>query len=717
MLKLIVLAPLVGSILLAFIGKRLSERLVGLLACSTVGISAITAFYTFFAALLPAKEGADGIRRVTEHVATWMQVGTFKADFGLALDPLSGIMVLFVTGVGFLIHVFATGYMHGDKSFHRFFCYLNLFMFAMLTLILADNFLLMFVGWEGVGVCSYLLIGYYFLKQEAGDAAKKAFIFNRIGDFGVVLGVLLIFNNFGTINFAEVMEKAAQLPTEPFGMASVMAGTLTTIALLLFIGATGKSAQIPLFVWLPDAMAGPTPVSALIHAATMVTAGVYMVARCNAIYSKAPTALLVVAVIGGLTALFAATIGLGQWDIKKVLAYSTVSQLGYMFLACGVGAYTAAIFHVMTHAFFKALLFLGSGSVIHGMHHEQDMRYMGGLKKYMPVTRWTMICGWIAIAGIPPFAGFFSKDEILWKTFSTTVLPGDAGKILWGLGVVTALLTAIYMTRLMVVTFEGGERYKESHGHDDHGHDDHHDDHGKKDHGHGHHHGPFKPHESPWVMTGPLVVLAVLSVVGGLVGIPHALGGHNQFEAFLAPVTESHHAAGEHAAPKPLEPGQKVAPGHGVAATGHGAEPKAAAPAVAAKPKAEVHHDPAMESTERMLAIGSAILAAIGIAIGWTWFSKNPLWKPPTVLEAKYWVDEVYEAVIIKPIENLSREGLWKIFDVKVIDGIVNGLGAFMYGLGDYLRGLQSGFARTYAAFIFAAAVLLIGYFFLGKFI
>ncbi|HYY59392.1 MAG TPA: NADH-quinone oxidoreductase subunit L, partial [Pyrinomonadaceae bacterium] len=426
LLSLIIFAPLAGAALCWFVGRRLrSETFISLVACGAVAVSTLVAFIIAF-----KPEGAlrgDGPSVILDHLWTWIEVGGFRADFGLAMDRLSGIYALFITFVGLLIHIFATGYMHGDRGFYRFFAYLNLFMFSMLTLVLADNFLLMFVGWEGVGLCSYLLIGYYTDRREAGDAAKKAFIANRVGDWGVVLGIMLVFVLTGTISFFPkpehgITESALQIiagmSVDPFTWKALFAGGITSAAILLFIGATGKSAQIPLFVWLPDAMAGPTPVSALIHAATMVTAGVYMIVRCSAIYTHAPTALFIVAIIGAATAIFAATIGLAQNDIKKVLAYSTISQLGYMFLACGVGAFVAAIFHVMTHAFFKALLFLGSGSVIHGMHHEQDMRRMGGLKKYMPVTYWTMWAGWLAISGVPLFAGFFSKDEILWKTWS-----------------------------------------------------------------------------------------------------------------------------------------------------------------------------------------------------------------------------------------------------------------------------------------------------------
>src|SRR5437868_3637142 len=455
LLSLIIFAPLAGAVINWFIGRRLrNERVIGLVACASVGISTILSFYFAFK--------SDGALRSTQpimdHLWTWIQVGSFRADFGLAMDRLSGIYALFITFVGLLIHIFATGYMRGDSGYYRFFAYLNLFMFAMLTLILGDNFLLMFVGWEGVGLCSYLLIGYYIDKDEAAPAAKKAFIANRVGDWGFVLGVMLVFfftSSLGkaSISFfdkpaygvASALNTIAAIPSaDPFTWHTIFAGGITSIAVLLFIGATGKSAQIPLFVWLPDAMAGPTPVSALIHAATMVTAGVYMVVRCSAIYTHAPAAMFIVAIVGAATALFAATIGIAQNDIKKVLAYSTISQLGYMMLACGVGAFVAAIFHVMTHAFFKALLFLGSGSVIHGMHHEQDMRRMGGLRKYMPITFITMLTGWLAISGIPIFAGFFSKDEILWKTWSNGLFP-SAGKILWIVGALTALLTAIYM--------------------------------------------------------------------------------------------------------------------------------------------------------------------------------------------------------------------------------------------------------------------------------
>ncbi|MBX3279362.1 MAG: NADH-quinone oxidoreductase subunit L [Acidobacteria bacterium] len=674
MLKWITLAPLIGAIINGLLGKRLGERAVAIIACGSVGVSTVLAFTAFFTKLLPLPPDA---RRYTEHFFTWLSVGSFHADFAYLLDPLSGIYILFITGVGLLIHIYATGYMHGDPGFYRFFAYLNLFMFMMLTLVLADNLLLLFVGWEGVGLCSYLLIGYYIRKQEAGDAAKKAFIVNRIGDFGYMIAVFLTFTTFGTISFVakdgveSIMTQAAAMPVEAFGAV----GVLTGIALLFFVGATGKSAQIPLFVWLPDAMAGPTPVSALIHAATMVTAGVYLVVRCSAIFVKAPTALAVVAVIGAVTAILAATIGIAQNDIKKVLAYSTVSQLGYMFLACGVGAFTAAIFHVMTHAFFKALLFLGSGSVIHGMHEEQDIRKMGGLKKYMPITWATMAAGWLAICGIPLFSGFFSKDEILWRTFATESLPHGWGSVLWVVGALTALLTAFYMTRLMVMTFWGSERFGRSDAH--HGHGD----------GHGGSHG--KPHESPAVMWIPLAVLAVLSVVGGYVGVPPALSSlvgihsENHFEHFLEPAIGTpdvvvHAAAGE------------------VTATGQAAADSHAS------------HDVGME---RLFTGISIVIAFLGIGLGWVIFNRQPLKVMPRLLENKYYVDEFYGAAIVRPLVDVSRSFLWKIVDVKIIDGIVNGSAAAIAGLSGVLRHSQTGYARGYAAAILLGAIVVVGFF------
>ena len=642
-----------------------------------------------------------------DHLWTWVQVGAFRADFGLAMDRLSGIYALFITLVGFLIHVFATGYMHGDRGYYRFFAYLNLFMFAMLTLVLADNLLLMFVGWEGVGLCSYLLIGFYLDKEEAAPAAKKAFIANRVGDWGFVLGILLLFwltshagapsiSFFDKTGVTSALATVASMPMDGFTWHAIFAGGLTSVAILLFIGATGKSAQIPLFVWLPDAMAGPTPVSALIHAATMVTAGVYMVVRCAAIFTHAPFAMFIVAIIGAATALFAATIGLAQNDIKKVLAYSTISQLGYMFMACGVGAFVAAIFHVMMHAFFKAQLFLGSGSVIHGMHHEQDMRRMGGLRKYMPITWVTMCAGWLAICGIPIWAGFFSKDEILWKTWSASSpgIPPGLNKALWFVGAVTALVTAIYMTRLMVMTFWGGERFRENH----------------VEHGHEHDHGHVihTPHESPLSMTIPLIVLALLSTFGGLVGVPYALssltGGHpeNYFERTLQPVVSE-------------VPGQSA--GSGEATTLHWLSP--APQPIDGKPAVEFatadHGEtiPSAEeiSQERLFALISVLIALTGISIGWFMFKNQPLRHMPRLLESKYYVDEIYDATIIRPILVISREGLWKVFDIGVIDGLIHSLGRTVANFGQTLRYMQIGFVRVYAAIILAGAIIIIGYF------
>ncbi|HEV2801494.1 MAG TPA: NADH-quinone oxidoreductase subunit L [Pyrinomonadaceae bacterium] len=807
MLRFIILAPLIGAAINWLVGRRVrSEAFIGAVASLSIAVSCALAFYNAFG---PGGALVGEPKVVLDHVWTWMDVGTFRADIGFAMDRLSGIYACFITFVGLLIHIFATGYMHGDKSFYRFFAYLNLFMFMMLTLVLADNLLLMFVGWEGVGLCSYLLIGYYIDRREAGDAAKKAFVANRVGDWGVVLGIMLVFSITGSISFfdnpdigvSSALSKIAAMPVEPFhwkALFGVGAGVvgITAAALLLFIGACGKSAQIPLFVWLPDAMAGPTPVSALIHAATMVTAGVYMIVRCSEIYTHAPAAMTVVAVVGAATAIFAATIGLAQNDIKKVLAYSTVSQLGYMVLACGVGAFIAAIFHVMTHAFFKALLFLGSGSVIHGMHHEQDMRRMGGLKKYMPITHWTMFAGWLAICGILPFAGFFSKDEILWKTWSSDVvgIPAGLNKALWFVGAVTAGLTAVYMTRLMAMTFWGTERFREAHagGQADeahaHAHDEgakphdahtasagdrpHHapgehvgaDAHAAAAHGsHGHdshggagdsfvdedeyddehaHHGPVEPHESPLVMTVPLIVLAVLSTIGGLVGVPYALSSifsdhvPNYFEHTLEPVvahaperhaaTDSHGTAvtpaGEaaHGAQPTGEathgaPPSTATDSHGQQAQPHGAErdaPAAVGEGTRGAPAAEhAAHDPAEVRAERIFSSISLFIAGVGIGVGIWLFGKRPLLKTPRLLENKYYIDELYDVAVINPIKVGSREGLWKIFDVKVIDGLVNGLARATSGVGDIARRMQAGFVRGYAAIILLGALLVIGYF------
>ncbi len=660
LLSIIIFAPLVGAAINWFLGRRLrNERFIATVACGSVAVSTIVAFYLAF--------NSHGALRTEEplldHIWTWLLVGNLRADFGLAMDRLSGTYALFITFVGFLIHVFAVGYMHGEAGIYRFFAYLNLFMLAMLTLVLGDNFVLMFVGWEGVGLCSYLLIGYYFDKKEAGDAAKKAFITNRIGDWGFVLGIMLTFFVTGSVSFfanpaaGETAQTALSFfknaPVEPFTLGAIFAGGATSIAVLLFIGAAGKSAQIPLYVWLPDAMAGPTPVSALIQAATMVTAGVYMIVRCSEIFVHAPTAMFIVAIIGAATALFAATIGLAQNDIKKVLAYSTISQLGYMFLACGVGAFIAAIFHVITHAFFKALLFLGSGSVIHGMHHEQDMRRMGGLRKYMPITYATMLAGWLAISGVPIFAGFFSKDEILWKTWSAAGL-GSFSKVLWGIGLVTAFLTALYMTRMMVMTFWGKERFD------------------------AHHH---KPHESPLSMTLPLIVLAVLSTIGGFIGVPYAFVNRD--------INVIEHT---------LEPAVAKIPSS--VNTDHTDEHAA----ISTDEHAHV-------GEERLLAGVSIVIAGLGIGAGFMLFRRRPLLQLPRILENKYYVDEIYDKTLIRPIEAASREGFWKIIDKGVIDGLLHSIGQAVTETGRVARYLQAGFVRAYAAIILLGALILIGLF------
>jgi len=573
---------------------------------------------------------------------TWIQAGRFQAQFGFMLDHLSGLMILIVTGVGFLIHVYSAGYMADEEGFYRYFAYLNLFVFFMLTLVLANNYLLMFVGWEGVGLCSYLLIGFWFTKKSAADAGRKAFIVNRVGDFGFILAVMLIYWTFERIDFVGVFARlgnTAQFSVEPLGGV----GVLTTIGLLLFLGAAGKSAQFPLYVWLPDAMEGPTPVSALIHAATMVTAGVYMIARSSEIYSHAPGALLVVAVVGAFTAIFAASIGLVQTDIKKVLAYSTVSQLGYMFLACGAGAYAAGVFHLMTHAFFKALLFLAAGSVIHGMEGIQDIQKMGGLRHHMPWTYRTFLVGTLAITGIPGFAGFFSKDAVLSGVWSNA----NYGHILWGVGVVAAGFTSFYMFRLLILTFHGAPRYTE--------HDVHH------------------VHEAPKSMLIPLVILAVASIFAGYAGVPQVLGGDNRIEHFLTP--QSHELTSE---------------------------------------------SPGTSATEAILMASSTGAALSGLLLAYIFYAAKP--ELPERLAAKahamysimvhkYYVDEVYDEVIVMPILEASREFLWKFVDVVVIDGAVNGIGKLVRGSAGGLRHMQTGYVRTYAGWILFGGVLIVVWF------
>jgi NADH-quinone oxidoreductase subunit L len=496
-LWIIPLLPLLGATVNGLLGKTWSNKIVNTVAVGSTGLSFLSALEAVreFSTLSPSQ-----IPWIQQYFS-WIEAGTFRAGFDLQVDQLTVVMLMVVTGVGWLIHIYSTGYMAHEDGYYRFFAYLNLFMFFMLILVLAANYVLLFVGWEGVGLCSYLLIGFYFLRKSAADAGKKAFIVNRIGDFGFMLGMFLLFRTFGTLDFVALFSKATPLPPDAMGHL----GTLTIACLLLFMGAAGKSAQIPLYVWLPDAMEGPTPVSALIHAATMVTAGVYVVARSHVLFMHAPTAMLVVAIVGCATALFAATIGLVQTDIKKVLAYSTVSQLGYMFLACGVGAFSAGIFHLMTHAFFKALLFLSAGSVIHAMGGEQDMLHMGGLSKKIKITFLTMATGTLAIAGIPPLAGFFSKDSILLNAYQSE----NGGHVLYAVGLLTALLTSFYMFRLIFLTFYGERRYDEHHVH---------------------------VHESPKSMLMPLCVLAVLSIIGGWLAAPAFFGKPDYFAKFLEPV-------------------------------------------------------------------------------------------------------------------------------------------------------------------------------------
>ncbi len=663
--------PMVGAIVNGLFGRRLPKGVVHTVACGSIFLSFLVSAGAFFAlkALPPAE-------RVFEQVLfEWIAFGSTTINLGYLLDPLSCVMILVVTGVGFLIHVYSVGYMSHDPGYARYFTYLNLFCFAMLTLVLGNNFLVMFVGWEGVGLCSYLLIGFWFEDAAKAAAGMKAFIVNRIGDFGFLIGMFLIFWVFGTLDFRTVM---AQAP----GALVVGGGIVTAITLFLFVGATGKSAQIPLYVWLPDAMAGPNPVSALIHAATMVTAGVYMIGRCNVLFSMAPVSMTVVATIGALTALFAGTIAITQNDIKKVLAYSTVSQLGYMFTAMGVGAYVAGIFHLMTHAFFKACLFLGSGSVIHGMHEEQDMRKMGGLRKHMPHTYWTFLIATIAIAGIPPLAGFFSKDEILWKAWS------GGYKFQWFLGFAAAGITAFYMFRLVFMTFFGKERFDPEEVH---------------------------VHESPRSMTVPLWVLAGLSVVGGWVGIPAALGGANNFHHWLAPVldpaavTETTHAA----APD-LDGLLGVRTAYASEGAGHAEAPEGHGAAVGAEGGAE-HHDP----TEYVLMFLSVAYALLGILVAYFAYLLKPDLPGKVAAKAKglyellynkYFVDEIYQAVFVEGTLALATF-FWAFWDVVVIDGIVNGTGYVVRSLGGGLRLLQTGKVQAYAMTVLLGAVVLVAYY------
>jgi NADH-quinone oxidoreductase subunit L len=636
-LWIIPLLPLLGSATNGLLGSKWPKNIVNLVAVGSTSLSfacALEAVREFF---------ANGQALVRKEFFDWIVAGNFRAGFDLQMDQLTVVMLMVVTGVGLLIHIYSTGYMAHEGGYYRFCSYLNLFMFFMLILILGANYVLLFVGWEGVGLCSYLLIGFYFLRKSAADAGKKAFIVNRIGDFGFMLGMFLLFRTFGSLDFQTVFTEASKPAWghEPWGQF----GTFTIACLLLFMGACGKSAQLPLYVWLPDAMEGPTPVSALIHAATMVTAGVYVVARSHILFTHSDTAMLVVAIVGCATAFFAATIGLVQTDIKKVLAYSTVSQLGYMFLACGVGAFSAGIFHLMTHAFFKALLFLAAGSVIHAMGGEQDMRHMGGLSKKIKWTYRTMLTATLAIAGIPPLAGFFSKDSILLSAFQSENGGANVGKVLYGFGLLTALLTAFYMFRLIFLTFFGKERYDEHHVH---------------------------VHESPWSMLGPLVILAVLSVIGGWLAAPAFWGGTDFFANFLSPVFGGGESAGAESAAHALE---------------------------------------------IPMAVVAVVTALIGIFVAFWLYLRQP-GKPEalaksmhgvyTTLLNKYYVDELYAAVVVKPLMWISTNLLWKIADVAGIDGAVNGIATGTTAIGDASRHTQSGNTRSYAVWVVVGAIVII---------
>jgi NADH-quinone oxidoreductase subunit L len=664
-LWLIPLLPLAGAAINGFLGKKSSRRAVSTIALFFSGAA-------FAMALSVALRFSSLILPYQEFFAHWIRSGSFTADFAFYLDQLSLVMLLVVTGVGFLIHIYSVGYMWDDPSYYRFFAYLNLFMFFMLTLVLANNYLLMFIGWEGVGLASYLLIGFWFTKDSAASAGKKAFIVNRVGDFGFLIALFVLIQHFGSLNFSQVFSTV-----QPMGPETAGVGLLTTIGILLMVGACGKSAQIPLYIWLPDAMEGPTPVSALIHAATMVTAGVYMVSRSHVIFERAPIALTVVAVIGTLTAFFAATIGVAQTDIKKVLAYSTVSQLGYMFMACGVGAFSAGIFHLMTHAFFKGLLFLAAGSVIHAVGGEQDMRKMGGLRNKIPWTFWTMTAGTLAIAGIPGLAGFFSKDAILWRAY-------QASWAYWLVGLVTAFITSFYMFRLWFMTFFGEYRGEADAAAGHAGHSAH-DAHGAAAHGHG------GIHESPKVMVIPLAILAVLSIVGGYVGVPGSLGGNNRFDQFLGPVFHgSAPASAEHTAL-----GEKGASEQ----TTEGSEPKTEA------------------STELMFTAISVLAALLGFGFAWLLYYKRKD-LPAKVADSlgtfyqavvhKYYIDELYAVVFVKPLIDGSTRILWQGVDRNIIDAAVNDAGDVARHASDEVRHMQSGNIRSYAGWIAAGAAVVI---------
>jgi NADH-quinone oxidoreductase subunit L len=646
-LWLVPVLPLIGAAINGLLGKRFSRQTV-------VAVALLFSGAAFAMALWIASQFSSVSVPHIETLAAWIRAGDFRVDFAFYLDQLSLVMLLVVTGVGFLIHIYSVGYMWEEGGFYRFFAYLNLFMFFMLTLVLASNYLLMFIGWEGVGLASYLLVGFWFTKDSAASAGKKAFIVNRIGDFGFLIALFLMIQHFGSLNFVQVAQRVTPMAAEIGG-----AGLLTAIGLLLMVGAAGKSAQIPLYVWLPDAMEGPTPVSALIHAATMVTGGVYMVSRSHVIFERAPMALMVVAIIGTLTALFAATIGVCQTDIKKVLAYSTVSQLGYMFIACGVGAFSAGIFHLMTHAFFKGLLFLAAGSVIHAVGGEQDMRHMGGLRTKIPWTFWTMTAGTFAIAGFPPLAGFFSKDAILWQAYSSP----HGSWVYWAIGVFTAFLTSFYMFRQWFLTFFGEYRGE------DHGHDEHRRAGAPAPHGH--------VHESPAVMLVPLVILAVLSVCGGWIG-------GERFDKFLAPVFHS-----EVTVSSALEPSAALT-------------------------------EAKKESSSETLFTGISVSAALlGFLLAWQLYHRRPQLPEriaaslvgfyETVLH-KYYVDEIYAAVFVRPLINGSTKLLWHGVDQDIIDAAVDDGADGAREVSDAVRHMQSGNIRSYAGWVAAGVAMVIIY-------
>lgn len=645
---LIPLVPLLGFLILGLFGKAIKkEAIIGIIGSGAVGVSLVLAILIFIEML------SNPIS--APHIVTifkWFEAGGLNISISYQIDQLSMLFTLVVTGVGFLIHIYSIGYMHGDRSFYPFFAYMNLFIFMMLNLVLSSNFLLTFLGWEGVGLCSYLLIGFWYDRKFegvrikwTGDAGNKAFIVNRIGDFGFLIAMFLIYVTFNSLDYEQVMSAASESSKMLYST-----GIITAITLLLLLGCTGKSAQLPLAVWLPDAMAGPTPVSALIHAATMVTAGIFLVARSSILFALSPTAMAVVAVVGVATAFFAATIGVVQNDIKKVLAYSTVSQLGFMFAALGVGAFTAGVFHVMTHAFFKGLLFLGAGAVIHGLHEEQNIKRMGNLRKYMPKTYLTFFIATLAISGIPLFSGFFSKDEILWYSFS------NGNTLMWLILAVSAFFTAFYMFRLVYLVFFGKERFDAHHIH---------------------------PHEAPATMTIPLIILAVLSALGGFLGIPEVLGGWfsehpNLVHNWLAPVFQNSEE-------------------------------------IIKQSNTHAYHSTIMEY---LLMLISIAIAVGGILLARKYYSDEKWTKPRQLANTfkpvynallhKYRLDEIYAYLIIDPIFNTSQKFLWRIFDMKFIDGIVNGTAKVTVQLGEYVRRFQFGFVQNYALIMLAGIIIIL---------